>query len=110
MKNSPFTLEEAEEIAEDFEDLADTGFQKEGRKWIISRIVVCQFGEANKSVFPEKLESGAVTAFAQPDTTMTEGGFDLSLLLTSQGEEPITSSIDIRTYTEMMGINYKFQV
>jgi len=110
MKNIPFTLEQAEEIAEDFEDLADTGFLKEGRKWIISRIVVCHFGDANKSVFPQKLVSGAVTAFAQTDSTMTEGNFDLSLLLTSQDEEPITSSIDIRTYTGMMGINYKFPI
>ncbi len=107
MENAPFTLDQATEIAEDFEDLVDTGFIKEGRKWIISSIEVCPFHEAHKSLYPQSIitKSKAATALNADDASQ---GFDVTLLLTDGKETATYSSIDIRSFADLMGINYRF--
>ena len=108
MNNTAFTQEQAEEIAEDFEDLADTGFQKDGQKWTISQISVCNSETAEKSIFPQKRVDDSMLTATKPDADAT--GFDVTLLLMTDDQIPSYSSIDIRTYAAMMGISYKFPV
>ena len=54
MQYTPFTLDEANEIAEDFEDLIDTDFRADiGLVYLIDNVMVCPFDEAGKQVFAD---------------------------------------------------------
>ena len=106
MINQPFTLQKAEEIAEDFEDLVDTGFRnKDGEYFTISHITVCPFSEDEKSRFLEMKWTTQNIAGDREEYTGTD--FDVIIIANRRGNEQ-RLVMDIRTYATEAGIKYRF--
>jgi hypothetical protein len=106
MDSRPFTLEEATEICEDFEDLLDTEFKVgESPLLLIEQVTIAPFLETDKISFVERYDQmhdtqNALNFYSGPD-------YDV-LLITSAGDEAKCAYIDIRTFAGLKGINYSF--
>ena len=109
MELTPFTLEEAEEIREDFEDLVDTEF-KIGTSplMFVENVRVAPLDDADKNSFVEsyyqsKDSDAAMGAYSGP-------GYDVVLITCEADDETNFSFIDIRTFADLRGIKYDFPV
>ena len=109
MELSPFTLEEAEEIREDFEDLGDTEFKIGGSPlMLVDAVLISPFDEAGKNAFAERYYStkdcdGALNSY--PGNT-----YDVMLITCEADDEANYSYICIREFAELRGIKYDFPV
>jgi hypothetical protein len=86
-----FTLEEAEEICEDFEDLKDTEFLYEGDMVLVDDVVTVP---ANDSIQPQK--------------TAAENGYDVVIIASGTPPGNIQYRISIREYVALKGVSYNF--
>jgi len=107
MNNFPFTLEEATDIAEDFEDLIDTDFAV-GNSLVfeVNNVLVCPYDDDEKKKF-------AVHYHDTKDGQIflkSYKGSEYDVIVFAYDIDDITSYsyTDIMTFTEQRGINYTF--
>jgi len=111
MDNQPFTLEEARDIAEDFEDLVDTDIvEKEGILLTVTHVVVSPFNKDEQEVYAINCIGGEVYAEEQ---MLEYGPQGYDVIIISQDLETDTNSrlfdiTGIRTYIANNGIKYNF--
>lgn len=105
MNNTPFTLDGADEIAEDFEDLIDTSFRTaDGMLHEIDNVAVCPFYEEDRLVFMEKYR---ITGNKTEALAWYQGEeYDVSVITGTSKEGYVC--FDIRTFAEQLGIKYNF--
>jgi hypothetical protein len=101
-----FTLDEANEIAEDFEDLIDTEFRSGTDTYIVDNVMVCPSGEADLEQFiknyqDNKDRSKAIEFYKNE-------AYDVIVYAYNADNESEIIYIDIRTYTAQRGIAYNF--
>jgi len=110
LNNSPFTFEEAEEIAEDFEDLVDTEFtvvvDGTSTAYLVDAVVVSPFAEADKQRFADawyqhKNAGEALAGFSGSD-------LDVLLFVSGADDETNVSYLGIRQFALERGIKYDF--
>lgn len=89
--NLTFTLEEAEEICEDFEDLKDTEFLYGGDMVLVDDVVAVP---ANESL--------------QPQETAAENGYDVVIIASGAPPRNMQYCISIREYVTLKGVSYNF--
>jgi hypothetical protein len=100
MDLTPFSPDEAAEIAEDFEDLIDTEFTLDGVSYLIEAILICPF-DANER---EEWLAG----YADGVTTMTSEEVDVYLAVSD--DNGTRSYMSIRHFAAEKGIGYQFPV
>ena len=109
MGNTPFSFDDAEEIAEDFEDLIDTELTMPvtgTSVFMVDAVAVCPFDAIEKERFADEFYktrdvSGALAGYTGSD-------YDVILLLTDADNESNYSYLGIRTYILEKGITYNF--
>ena len=109
MELTPFTLEEADEVCEDFEDLIDTDF-KIGSSPVmyVMAVLTSPFSDAAKADFAEQYYNtkscdAAMGGYAGSD-------YDVILITCEAENESSYSVIGIREFAELRGIKYEFPV
>jgi len=107
MEFIPFTLEEALEICEDFEDLKDTEF-KVGTSplLLVEDVVVAPFGGAEKDSFVAVYSDSRNAENALG--LYTGSDYDVLLITSADETDAGFSYIDIRTFANLRGIKYSF--
>jgi hypothetical protein len=106
MIHRPYTLEEATEIAEDFEDLIDTDFKLEKVTYIVDNVVTGPFTEEDKEFF---VKNYLKTKNSEESLAFYNGSeFDVLLFACNENDDTTYNCIDIRTFTEQKGIKYNF--
>jgi len=108
--DSPFTLEEAEEIAEDFEDLVDTEFTITASgiatEYIIDALMICPFPEAGRQQFIDEYYS---TKDGRAALAQYEGDeYDVILFVSEAADMARFSYLSIRAFAMEQGIKYSF--
>jgi hypothetical protein len=109
MEYTPFTLEEAKEIAEDFEDLKDTEFNIDTPyEFMVHDVVVCPFNQADKKTFVDgyyrsKDQSESIRFFKGND-------YDVILFAFDVDDEANYTYINIRDFVLEKGIKYNFPI
>jgi len=107
MNNFPFTLEEATDIAEDFEDLIDTDFAM-GNSLVyeVNNVVVSPYEEEDKTKFAAYYHETKDAQIA----LKTYMGNEYDVIVFAYDIDDVTNYIftDIRTFVEQRGINYAF--
>lgn len=107
MELKPFSLEDAEEICEDFEDLKDTELIFDGVMYMIEDVVICPFETVEKDRFFNSYKLGGGNV-ADAHHTM-QGSFDVTLVVTNlEKENDGFFFIGIRQYIAEKGVNYNF--
>ena len=107
MELTPFTLEDAAEICEDFEDLIDTEFKLgTSPMLLVAHVSIAPFSEDGKNDFVESYHQShssesALRAYAGTD-------YDVILITCEADNESNYSYIDIRTFATLKGIKYAF--
>jgi hypothetical protein len=107
MKNTPFTVDEAIDIAEDFEDLIDTDFSiNKALIYLVENVMICPFKEDDKKLFVSnyhysKDKDGALDFYKGKD-------YDVIVLAYDVDDESSFTYIDIRTFANQKGIKYDF--
>jgi len=109
LESTPFTLEEAIEICEDFEDLKDTEFTMATNViYLVDEVVVCPFNEADKQLF---IESFLTTKDSERSLNPYTGKeYDVMLFAYDADDYADRVYIDIRTFADKRGIGYSFPV
>ncbi len=109
MELTPFTLEEAEEIREDFEDLVDTEF-KIGTSpvMLVDAVVISPFDATEKNGFAERYYTTRDSDEAL--SQYSDGEYDVMLITSEADAETNYSYIGIREFAEIRGIKYEFPV
>lgn len=107
MELIPFSLDDAAEICEDFEDLIDTEF-KVGQSpvLLIANVCISPFPEADKNTFVESYSLSKSSGEAISFYTGTD--YDVILITCDPDDETNYSYIDIRTFAGLKGIKYSF--
>ena len=109
MNLTPFTLEEAEEICEDFEDLVDTEFKIGASPvMLVENVVAAPFASADKDSFAERYFASrdrhdALSFYAGAD-------YDVLVITYEADDDTNFSHIGIRDFAELRGIKYEFPV
>ena len=109
MELTPFTLEEAEEIREDFEDLVDTEFKiGSSPEMLVDAVIISPFDTADKDNFAERYyiardSDNALSQYAGSD-------YDVMLITSEADSQTNYSYIGIREFAEIRGIKYEFPV
>ena len=107
MEFKAFTLAEAEEICEDFEDLTDTEFKiGSSPMMLIEAVVVAPFSEADKNRFTDHFSETKDKETAL--SWYTGSDYDVLLITTEDDNDLECSYIDIRTFADLRGIKYSF--
>ncbi len=107
MKFTPFTLEEAEEIREDFEDLGDTEFKiGSSPLMLIDAVLISPFNEVDKTGFAERYY--ATKNCDNLLNSYSGNEFDVLLITCEADDETNYSFIGIREFAELRGIKYDF--
>ena len=107
MSNTPFTLSKANDVAEDFEDLADTDFRAQnGKVYVIESVLVAPYHEEDKLQFTDnylKCRNGseAISFYAGSD-------YDVVIFFFEEADESALFSQDIRAFVAERGITYNF--
>ena len=107
MELTPFTIEEAGEISEDFEDLTDTEFKiGSSPVMLVANVSIAPFNEADKNRFVENYHGSkdskeALSFYCGDD-------YDVVLITCDPDNEDDLSYIDIRTFADLRGIKYSF--
>lgn len=107
MELTPFTLEQAEEIAEDFEDLLDTDFTiSKAMVYLIDNVLVCPFDEENKKLFAANYHQ---TKDSKSSLSFYNGNEYDVIVFAYDTDDTGYTCIDIRTFAEHRGIGtYSF--
>lgn len=107
MLAKPFSLEDAKEICEDFEDLIDTELIFDGVLYMVEDVTVCPFHASEKEAFFASYEIGQR---GQDDSHHAdEEAFDVTLVVTNlEKEDDGLFFIGIRQYIADKGVNYNF--
>ena len=107
MELKPFSLEDDEEICEDFEDLKDTELIFDGVLYMVEDVVICPFEADRKDVFFTSYKIGHNSVGDHGD--FKDNGFDVTLVVTNleEGAEGFFF-IGIRQYIADKGVNYNF--
>ena len=106
---TPFTIEEATEICEDFEDLKDTEFNiNASTEYLVHDVVISPFNQVDKQKFIDNY-------FATKDSvkslsSYTGAEFDVILFAYDVADETDYIHIGIRAFTHERGIRYSFPV
>lgn len=98
MELTPFSHDEAAEIAEDFEDLIDTEFTLGGVGYLIEDILICPFDASEREEW--------LAGYADGATTMTSEEVDVYLAVSDEGGT--ISYMSIRNFAAEKGIGYQF--
>ncbi len=107
MDYTPFTLEDAEEVREDFEDLVDTDFKiGTSPEMFVENVVIAPFPAAEREVFFEKYYASkdcgtALAAYNGKD-------YDVILVTCETQNDSNYSHIGIREFAGLRGIKYDF--
>jgi hypothetical protein len=104
---TPFTLDEAKEIWDDFEDLKDTEFKLDGPAvYLVLDVVVAPFPDADKQAFMGRYSE---TKDAQESLGYYYGSdYDVLLVACDVDDEATCIYIDIRTFAADKGVHYSF--
>lgn len=103
----PFTLDEAVEICDDFEDLTDTEFYApDGRLVLVDHVLVCPFGETERQMFVQLIIAATDSGVALQ--AFPGDAYDVILLVSPADDEANRYDIDIRTYAREKGVKYAF--
>jgi hypothetical protein len=107
MTHKPYSLDEATEIAEDFEDLIDTDFTLDKTiTYVVDNVVAGPFNEDSKELF---VKNYLKTKNAEESLNFYDGKeFDVLLFAYDENDDTSFICIDIRTFTEQKGIRYNF--
>ncbi len=107
MAHNPFSLEEAHEIAEDFEDLIDTDFNiNKGLIYFVDNVLVCPFGENERNLFVSNYH---FSKDKESSLDFYNGeGYDVIVLAYDVDDDKNYTAIDIRTFVQHHGITYNF--
>jgi hypothetical protein len=107
MSHTPFTLEEANEIREDFEDLVDTEFSLSGPAvFLVHDVLVCPYHEADKQLYTAIYSQ---TKDSQKASGAYHGsGYDVVLAASGAEDEASYVYINIREFAAEKGVNYHF--
>ncbi|MFI5196488.1 MAG: hypothetical protein ACHQD8_05315 [Chitinophagales bacterium] len=109
MEFTPFTIEEATEICEDFEDLKDTEFTLgTSAIYLVHDVVVSPFHEGDKKEFIESYFSAKDSA--RPMSPFSGSEYDVILFASDVNDETEHVHISIRTFAGQNGIRYNFPV
>ncbi len=107
MNNFPFTLEEATDIAEDFEDLIDTDYAVgNSQVFEVNNVLVCPYEDDDKVKFAAYYHD---TKDAQVAIKSYMGNeYDVIVFAYNIDDLTNYSYTDIRTFTSERGISYTF--
>ena len=109
MEFTPFTLDEAAEICEDFEDLKDSEFTLfPATTYLVEDVVICPFNEADKAVFIANYisdrDGGRALVFYNGDQ------YDVILFVFDVNDGTALIHMGIRSYAIEKGVRYDFPV
>ena len=103
---TPFTIEEAEEIREDFEDLIDTEFKAGSSPLLlIDDVIISPLNDTDKNKLATQYFDTKDKTFA---TFYTGDEYDVVLMTSLADDETERSFIDIRSFATLRGIKYSF--
>ena len=107
MNNFPFTLEEATDIAEDFEDLIDTDFAV-GNSLVfeVNNVLICPYEDEDKKKFASHYHETKDVQIALKSYVGNE--YDVIVFAYNIDDIADYNYTDIRTFVEQRGINYSF--
>jgi len=109
MELTPFSLEDAAEVCEDFEDLIDTEFKVGSSPVLfIDNVCIAPFAEADKNSFVESYYQTKNTEYAR--SLYTGNDYDVILITCEAEDETNYSYIDIRKFADLREIKYSFPV
>lgn len=109
MKPLYFTLEQATEICEDFEDLIDTEFTYRSQpplKLVIDHVAIAPFEQRDKETF-----INAYMASGDPGAALNEykgNQYDVLILAQNANDANDIVVMDIRQYIEENNVGYNF--
>lgn len=107
MLHKPLSKTQADEIAEDFEDLIDTDFSvNKSLSYFIDNVLVAPFDMENKKLFVSnfhysKDKNAALDFYNGND-------YDVIIIAYNVDDESSYIYIDIRTFATQRGISYSF--
>lgn len=102
-----FTLAQAEEICEDFEDLKDTEFNHDTPYvFLVHDVIPCPHSPAAKQTFIDNYNTTRNAADARSFYTGVE--YDVIVFAFDENDEANYTFIDIRNYVAENGIKYNF--
>ena len=102
----PFSLEEATDIAEDFEDLIDTDLNYNGAVYEVADVVICPYTDADRKIF-----TGNYLNTKDKETAISfyDGNeYDVIVYAHDIDDNGQATFIDIRTFAEQKGIQYNY--
>jgi hypothetical protein len=103
----PFTLEDAMEIREDFEDLIDTEFNLEpSLLYVIQDIAICPFNESDRLAFFTVYAKDSDTTATLKSYSGTE--YEVVLVCVDADDETKLLHLPIRAFAAEKGIQYNF--
>ncbi|MCW3123607.1 MAG: hypothetical protein JWQ38_3099 [Flavipsychrobacter sp.] len=106
MELTPFTLDEATEIWDDFEDLKDTEFHLAAIEYFVHDVVICPFHEADKAKFIQLYDSVKDGKVALEAYSGAE--YDVMIVACDVADESVFSYVSIRSFAVEKGISYNF--
>ena len=110
MEFTPFTLDEANEICEDFVDLNDSEFVTMASPtiYLVEDVVVCPFNDKDKQQFIDNYLADKNGARALEFYTGED--YDVILFIFDVDNEADLLHMSIRTYAIEKGVGYDFPV
>ena len=107
MNYTPFTLEEATEIADDFEDLEDTEFSfGESTAYMVHKVIIAPFGNQERAEFIAQYES--TRNGKQSLEAYTGNEYEVLLVAADLADEERLVYLHIREFVAEKGIKYSF--
>lgn len=107
MEEKGFTLEEAVEIADDFEDLIDTEFNTDRTTtYFIENVLVAPFPPDAQKQFADEYHKSRDKESALSFYTGSE--YDVLVMTCNVNDESVLIPVDIRTFALERGIKYSF--
>jgi hypothetical protein len=106
--HTPFTLQEAIDIQEDFEDLIDTDFKPDASSPVfeITNVLVAPYNEEDKKRFAENYHLAKEDEDPLSFYTGTE--YDVIVFAYNLVDKSNYIYMPIRSFAERMGINYNY--
>ncbi len=104
---TPFTFDQALDIAVDFDDLKETHVKvTQDTTLVIEDIVVCPFPAADRDAFVAAIAANAPSAQALQNYSGAE--YDVIVFATELSDRSKYTVIPIRVFTEAKGIRYNY--
>lgn len=107
MINTPFNREDADEVADDFEDLVDTEFTLDKINiYYVDNVVVAPFSQDERARF---IKHYLETKDCDDAIAFYEGSdFDVLVIALHVKDDTSYMCVDIRSFTAQQGIVYAF--